>query len=419
MLKIKGIIKHTVIQNAIALYWVQIANFILSFITVPYLSRILGPSQWGKVIFAQSFAIWCSLFIEYGFQLSASRELARNRDYPDKVAQLVASIHGVKILFVLLSVFIAIISYFLVPFFHTNRIFLIGAWLLCVAQGANPFWFFQGIEKLKLPSIINIIAQVISVCAIFILIQTPDDAWKVLFIQSICLFLSFGFCIGWMYSQTVCLIPGIKDIWQTIKLGWSMFLFRASTSLYTSANSFILGLFVTPAIVSFYGSAQKISQAAIQLLLPMSLALYPRINHLMISNPKKSKKIAIMSLTLFLAAGLLMGLLIILIAPIAIRLILGPQYMAVVPVLRILAILVPLIAVSNVLGIQWMLPNNMDTIFNKTIIGAGLLNIVLAVFLAPIWKAEGMAIAVVISEAFVTFSMFGVLKFKKMEIWRY
>jgi len=86
-----------------------------------------------------------------------------------------------------------------------------------------------------------------------------------------------------------------------------------------------------------------------------------------------------------------------------------------VPVLRVLALLLPLIAASNVLGIQWMLPLGLDHVFNRIILAAGVLNLSLAYWLAPRFAEMGMAWAVVIAEAFVTFIMYAYLRWRNLD----
>src|SRR5436190_22390445 len=71
--------RNQLIQNAAALYGVQVARKVLPLVIVPYLARILEPSGWGVMAFTQSLAEFVVLVIEFGFNLSATREIARNR----------------------------------------------------------------------------------------------------------------------------------------------------------------------------------------------------------------------------------------------------------------------------------------------------------------------------------------------------
>jgi peptidoglycan/xylan/chitin deacetylase (PgdA/CDA1 family) len=84
---------------------------------------------------------------------------------------------------------------------------------------------------------------------------------------------------------------------------------------------------------------------------------------------------------------------------------LGGGFQPTVNVLRILSLLPPLIAVTQSLGYQWLLPHGREKVVNRIIIGAGLLNVTLAVFLAPRFAHIGMALAVVCAEIYVATRM--------------
>ena len=72
-------------------------------------------------------------------------------------------------------------------------------------------------------------------------------------------------------------------------MGWTMFFFRSSVSLYTVGNAFISGLFATPAAVGYYAAAEKLSRAAFAALNPIYQAVYPRVVRLMHSVPGRPR----------------------------------------------------------------------------------------------------------------------------------
>ena len=53
-------------------------EYILSFILVPYLLRVLGPAQYGAIAFMQGIIGYFSLCINYGFPLIAPRDIAHS-----------------------------------------------------------------------------------------------------------------------------------------------------------------------------------------------------------------------------------------------------------------------------------------------------------------------------------------------------
>lgn len=414
LFSIKRVIRHPVVRNTVALYGVQIANYLFPIITIPYISRVLRPEGWGMVVFAQSLAMWLSLVLEYGFNLSATREIARKREDCNYLTKVSAGVLGAKSVLALGTLFAALILYQVVPVLRQFPEYLLLAWFSAVTQGLNPLWYFQGTEQLQLPAALNIGSRFFATVLTFFVVQGPNDGELLLILQSIASLLATGIAIIWMYREIPFRWPKLEETLFALRSGWTMFFFRSAVSLYTTANSFILGLFVPPAMVGFYGGAEKINKAVLAMLNPISQVLYPRMNYLMARDIKRAASVAYVSLMLMGGIGIILGGIVMAGAPFIISILLGPGYEPSTAVLRVLAIILPLVALSNVFGIQWMLPLGLDRHFNTIILIAGLINIGLAIFLAPRYGPLGMAWAVVSSEAFVTLSQFITLWMKKL-----
>ena len=390
---------------------------LLPLIAVPYLARVLRPEGWGLVVFAQSFAGWMSLLLEYGFNLSATREIARHRDKPTEVARIISGVTGAVVLLALLSAAAALVARFTVPVFRQFPEYLALAWLIGITQAAKPLWYFQGVERLYRPAWLNVAARALATAGIFIWVAHPGDGWKPLVLQVAAGALVAAVSLIWMYREVSFTAPSLSRAREALRMGWTMFLFRGAVSLYTTANAFILGLFVPPALVAFYGGAERLNKAVMAGLDPISQALYPRITHLVAADKQKAARMARFGLLAIGGLGLVLGIAVMLFAPLAIRILLGNRYEASIPVLRILALLIPLVALSNVIGVQWMLPLGMDRQFNKVIMGAGILNVSLALWLAPRLGPVGMATSIVFAEAFVVISMWWVLQNSGRQFW--
>ena len=404
--KLRRILAHPVAHNALSLYALQSANFILPLVTIPYLARILRPSGLGLVVFVQAFSAWGSLVLEYGFNLSATREIARHRDEPNIIAKIVADVTGAKILLITAATLLSLVAGFFIPVLRHNPACVIFALIFIIGSGFSPLWFFQGNERMFTSASVDVFIRLVSTVVVFLFVHLPSDGWKVLALQAAGALLSSLILQTLMYRNVRWVWPRVDGSLSALKLGWPMFLFRSSVSLYTTANAFILGLFVSPAIVAYYGGAEKISKAFYMLLNPISQALYPRMSNLIARDNDQATKLARASMLFIGGLGIVVGIVILLGAPMMVRLLLGPGYEASVPVLRAMSLLVPMIALSNVLGIQWMLPMGLDKLFNTIIITAGALNLVLALFMAPTFGIMGMAWSVNIAETYVTVSMF-------------
>jgi PST family polysaccharide transporter len=416
-MKLSKYLRHGLTQNILALYGVHFVNYLLPIITVPYVARVLEPTNWGLVAFAQAFGQYVTLLVEYGFNISATREVSRYRDAPDKLADLVAGVLGAKGLLALFALVLTLIVQHLVSVFQNYPALLWASLFTAMASAFSPLWYYQGLERMQLVAALNILTKVLFTAGIFFLVHSQEDGWKVLALPGVASLLSTAVALGLVYSEVPFCFPVRALVWDALRIGWTMFLYRGGISLYAVGNTFILGLFAPPQLVGYYAGAEKISKAFVGLLGPMSQALYPRLSHLVYSSRDKAKHLARVGIGVIGMGGALMGVVAFLLAPFLVRILLGQGFEPAIPVLRVLALLPPLIALSNVLGIQWMLPLSLDRPFNAIILGAGLINLGLAVFLAPRHAQLGMTYTVLLSEIFVVLATYVFLSVKKLGFW--
>src|SRR5271169_1009874 len=78
------------LNNIASLYSMQLAGYLAPLVTLPYLARVLTPRHWGLVAFSQSFGLYAALVVEFGFMLSATREVARHREDHIKLGEIFA-----------------------------------------------------------------------------------------------------------------------------------------------------------------------------------------------------------------------------------------------------------------------------------------------------------------------------------------
>jgi PST family polysaccharide transporter len=400
--------RHPVVKNALALYWIQFAEYVLPMITMPYLARVLMPAGWGLVVFAQSFSGWMTLVLEYGFGFSATREIARNQETPERRAEVAASVIGASLLLMGAAMAAAVVALVTVPTFRTYPTYLWLSLVIAATQGIRPLWYFQGLERMQFPAVLNVVGRLLVTVGIFLWVRTPDDGWIVLGLQALT-GAGISAAILWeMYKKIPWQRPTLALSYAALRMGWTVFLSRSAVSLYTLANTFILGLFQSTAMVAFYGGAERMNRMVIGLLQPVSQALYPRMSHLAVKSRRDAEATARMGLIAFGSFGILMGGACWLLAPLLVRFY-GARYIPVVGIFRVMTLMVPMIAISNVLGVQWMLPFGMDRMFNRIIVCAGILNVSLALYAAPRFGPVGMAWSVVAAETFVTVGMWIVL----------
>jgi len=399
---LKRLRRSTLSGDLTVLYGAQVAGLIVPIVTIPYLARVLRPEGFGLLVFAQSFAAWLSLVLEYGFDLSATRAVARVRGDRVALTDVVTGVQGAKIVLTAGITVAAAIAYPLVPFFRGHGVLLFWAWAFAVLKGLSPFWFFLGTQRMRFPATLDAGSRVIAALGVFVWVRAPDDGWRVIALQTVASGASLAMMTGWLYQQVPVRSPTRFLTKKTFRESAAIFVFRASSGIYIQANAFILGLMTMPQVVAYFGGAEKIVRAAINLLNPISQALFPRLSHLVIADPIGAKRLFRYTLLGMLGLGLSMGLVAFFGAVQLVRILLGPGYEAAVPVLKILAILPVLVALGGALGLHWALPLGHDKAFYRLVLAGGGLNLALALILAPRSGAVGMAIAVISAELLVS-----------------
>ena len=417
--KLEKLLHHKLVQNVLALYGVHFAKYILPLVSLPYLTRVLGPTAWGVLAIAQAYAQYVSLLVEYGFGMAATREVAHHSNDRDQLAELLAGVLGAEALLVSFAVAASFVAQRWVPIFQSHPALLWAGLFWALPQAVTPLWYFSGQERMRFTAFLDISTRTVYVAGLLVFIHSPSDVWKVLALQGVTSSFSMGLVLFLIYREIPFRFPTPSLVWQALRKGWTMFLFLSSSSLYTSANIFILGLFVSPQLVGYYAGAEKIGKLPLQLFNPIQVALYPRLSNLAHHSPNKAAQLVRYGIVVMGGVAGMMALAIILCAPLLVKILLGPGFESAIPVVQVLALLVPLIALSNTLGIQWMLPLGMDRIFNTIILSSGLLNLVLAVLLVSRYTYMGMAWAVVITEVVVTAWMYFVLRSRGLDPFTY
>ena len=162
----------TILANFSYLSLLQVFAILFPLLTYPYLLRVIGLELYGVIIFAQSIINYVSLVINFGFNMSGARNVAT---YKQDRARLSRIIYWCKFILwlVCLVLYLSVIS--MVPFFEDHYWVYILSFLLTFNELMLPIWFFQGIEKMKYITFVNLSARLLFVVAIFLFIHRQED----------------------------------------------------------------------------------------------------------------------------------------------------------------------------------------------------------------------------------------------------
>ncbi len=405
--------RTALLYDIVAVYGIHFANQALPLVTVPYLSRTLGPAGWGLVAMAQSFGMYGNLVVDYGFVYSATRQIA-TASSSQEVESVIAGVSGAKILLSTAALAAALLAYLFVPLFHQHPILLWTAVLSEIVKALLPVYYFYGIQRVAIASLLDISARACAAAGIFIFVRNASDAWKVFALTGITAGITCIIGHALIRAKYLLRPPRMRDGWHMLHAGWAMFLFRSAHSIYTLGNAFVLGLFASPKAVGYYAGAEKISTAAVGLLAPLTTVLYPRAAALVKTSLTRAAQVTRFTLYVMGAGSIVLALVLWAGAPLIVRIVLGHNFGESDSVLRVLSVRAPLIAWTNVLGFQWLLVLGLERQFQKITVVALILNTLLATALAPRFSYNGMAWAVLFSQAAAALGMFIVVQRKHL-----
>ena len=406
-------------RNIMALSVLQVMNYAVPLITLPYLARVLGPEHFGLLALAQAVAMQFDLVTDFGFNLSATRKLAAHRDDETLRAKVIAETYAAKTSLMLLCAATLACAILVVPMLRQHPWLYASAFLTVVGTVLFPVWLFQGLEKMKYIAIGHSTARLLSIpCLLFV--RSPNDYVLAAAIQgSVPIVAALIVAPAILHEFRVRPTPpSLGDIMLTLRDGWHLFVSNTAANLFGPTSIVLLGFVSGEAQVGFYSAADKLIRAASAMISPLTQSLYPHLSNLRTTAPESALRLIRKSLGWVMASTAVISLATVVAAPFAGRILLGNRFIQSAAVLQLLAPLLFLQGVNNVLGAQTMMVFGLDARMSRIMIGGAVVNAILTVFFATAWGARGAAAAMVCSAALITIAIALELRRANLAVWR-
>ena len=382
--------------NYFSLSVLQIANYILPLLILPYLVRVLGTEKFGLIMFAQALATILTVFVDFGFNLSGTREVSVARNEREKLSKIFSAIMIIKAGLICLAFFILFIIVKVFTRFSADADVYFLSFGIVIGQALFPVWFFQGIEKMKIVALINILAKVIFTVLVFVLVKEESEYILVPVFNSLGFIVAgaLGLFLSFKYVQFK--VPSLKLMNQLLFESSSLFVSNFATMLYTYGNVFILGIFTGNTIVGVYSSMEKLILAIKNIFTPLYQALYPWLTKQ--TDKKKIEVIKTLSPIVFVI-GVLVTLSIVLF---------GKTFLSIIYNDALITNNASIFKMLSIISIFSALSMLYNTLFFPSVkkyktrmlilVSAGLFNLVLSLILVPQFGIFGTTYTVVTTE---------------------
>jgi PST family polysaccharide transporter len=393
-------LRRPLVGNALSLYAVQGLNYLVPLLLVPYLLRTLGPQSYGTIILAQAVMGYAVTATDYGFTLTAARDISVVRDDAVMVAKIYWTTMAAKAVLLLASFVVIAVVVALTPRLRDFWAVIACCGVLALGNIAFPQWYFQGLERLRETALIQALAKIVSAVAVITLIHSPADLLLAAFILSAHQLAGVGaaLCLGQNIAPKRFYMPTAAEIRRALVSGWHMFIGSASVTLYGYTNVFVLGIFCGESAVAIYNVAFKIVYALQSLVSPVIQAVYPRASKLFSLSADQGWPLVVRVARLLMPAIAVASVVLAVWAPTVVAVVGGRAYLEAVPVLRILCALPICLTASSLLAQCVMVNQGLTRPLVRIYIGVGLLNLAILPGLVWYYAARGAALSLVLAE---------------------
>lgn len=405
----------SIVRNTAALYAVHFASLAIPLLEIPILARALGADLYGRILFCQGLALSASVVAEYGFNLNAAQQAALGRQR----AQLATLFGQVLCAKVLLVVPLAAAFWYvwwrgwasslladplLVPF----------ALAYFIAFSFSPMWYFQGIERMPGPALLDVVLRLGGVVMLALRVGGPADFHAALWLLAIPPLLNTILTLAWARRDLGPVGADWRGALRQLRDGFHFFVYRGAASLAMAAVPVALGAAAGSAAVGLFVPAEKLIRGMTSLAQPLLMALYPVCARVMdvggawaygiaarLVVAVGMGAVAMTGVGLWLGADVLRGLL-------------GAGFDETYVVFGWLLGLVPLRVLDQAMAMVLLIPGGRARRTSYAISGFSLMAVLLGAALAPAFGGRGMAVGLLCGEA----CLCAVLSVMSWRLWR-
>ena len=340
MIKLTQVKKNT--------FWLaifQLAKMVFPFLILPILTRRLSVETYGSLTFIKTVMNFLQIFLDFGFMLSATKEIAKIKNDTNKIQQIMADTLLARLLLGGIGFLLIVILSFFFPILGNNFLFTITSYLTVFLSIFLFDFLFRGLEIIHVMTIRFIVMKTISfLLTIFFVRQDHQIILIPLFdiLSSVIAIILVAFELQKRNFRLIR--PKLKSSIYSLKISLIYFLSDVSATAFNAISTIIIGLVFSSTEVALFGVSIQIIGAIQALLGQLSSGIYP------IMVRQKSRKFIQQIFQKTIPLVLLFTGLIIVLLPLALQILAGDKYAAAHPIIQILAITIFFSFINTLLG---------------------------------------------------------------------
>lgn len=350
--------KKEIIKNIFSFGSIDILGLLIPIVTMPILTRGLGPSQYGIYMLLLTIFYFGHTIIDYGTQFTSVRTLAKQRDNPEEIRRIYQDTQGLR-LFLWFVYSLGAITYCYFFTSGTVLLYMIFASLTyTLGYALTPLWFYQGIGSVERAMKVSLVIKLFNLIVIIFAINSPDDL-NVVF-ASLCIpMLLGGVYLSYVASRLYHVRPpSLRRLGKSLSDGRDVFIGLLAPNFYNTMPTIALGTIYPPADFVNFAIATRLASVIVTLQNVIAKSVYPIITRL-----QSDQVIKLMLVNILISVIPL--LILFTTGEVALGFILGRNFSEVNDYLLVLAIGIMFIGLNNAISQGYFLPKGYDSVYRN------------------------------------------------------
>ena len=391
-------------SNVIAMYGLQLSNYLLPMITLPYLIRVLGAESYGVLAIAHATVFFFVLAVDAGIDNRAARQLARVRHSHSAVERVYAATQWVKLAIGVIALALLLVLITALPAMRQHAPVYLASFATVVGSLLFPTWLFQGIERMHVITGCSVTGRVAVTVAIFLLVDGPGDVALAALLQASATALSGLFALNYICRglQLRLFLPVhrlLVEIRRLLRDSAGLWTSEFSTNAMANSGVFVLSLFVSEATVGVFAAVEKLFRAACNLFGPLTRAMFPRATRHWAEGSSEGETFARTCIYRIILLGAFAGVAMALLARPTLAILFGESWAIHAGLLQLLAIAMFLGVASSAVGQLAVLARGHSSVYVRVMLAGAIVQLVAAFVGAAYGGAMGLSVAFILAES--------------------
>jgi O-antigen/teichoic acid export membrane protein len=289
---LKKMLLHKQIQNLSVYGFGQLFNLVTPLLVAPYIVSVCGEENFGKTAVGMAICFFLIVFIDFGSDIIGVREVSVNRENKLKLNEIFSTTYAVKGVVLIFVLLIVSIFFSIIPFFSSDKKLFFFSLLVVIGQFISPTWFLQGLENVKLITVLNVVSKTIYLIGVFLTISKESDYVNV----------NLWWGLGMIISNSIVFIVVLRkyklhfnnvnraEICNHLKDNFSIFYSQIFVSIHQYGPVILISFFGSNLLAGQYRIVDQVIVVFKTYVILFFSFVYPKICFLIDENIKKGLK---------------------------------------------------------------------------------------------------------------------------------